>query len=64
MVIVYATLNVFLEKLYSFYRDGLNERRDMRSFASLHLFVRVFGMVLGYWNISGLLFFGICCLLI
>ena len=36
-----AALNIFMEKFYSCYRDGLDGGRDMRSFASLHLFIRL-----------------------
>ena len=33
-----AALNIFMEKFYSCYRDGLDGGRDMRSFASLYTF--------------------------
>ena len=34
-----ASLNIFVEKFYGCYRDGLDGGRDMRSFASLYFFV-------------------------
>ena len=34
-----AELNIFVEKFYSCYRDGLDGGRDMRSLASLYFFV-------------------------
>ena len=59
-----AALNIFAEKFYSCYRDGLDGGRDMRSFASLYLFVRILG---GYflfsWTYQTLLF-GVCCLVV
>ena len=59
-----AALNIFVEKFYSCYRDGLVGGRDMRSFASLYLFLRILG---GYflfsWTYQTILF-GVCCLLI
>ena len=59
-----AALNIFVEKFYSCYRDGLDGGRDMRSFASLYLFLRILG---GYflfsWTYQTILF-GVCCLLI
>ena len=58
-------LNIFLEKFYSCYRDGLDGGRDMRSFASLHLFIRILGILVGNWTYSGAsIFFGGCCLMI
>ena len=39
-----ATLNIFVEKFYNCYRDGVIEGgRDMRSFASLYFFIRILG---------------------
>ena len=38
---VIASLNIFVEKFYSCYRDGLNGGRDMRSLASLYFFLRL-----------------------
>lgn len=35
-----ATLNLFVEKFYSCYRDSLDGGRDMRGFAALYLFLR------------------------
>ena len=40
-----AALNIFVEKFYSCYRDGLDGGRDMRSFASLHLFIRLLSVL-------------------
>ena len=34
-----ASLNIFVEKFYSCYRDGLDGGRDMRSFASLYFII-------------------------
>ena len=39
-------LKIFIEKYYGCYKDGLEGGRDMRSFASLYFFVRVFLYVL------------------
>ena len=36
-----ASLNIFVEKFYSCYRDGLNGGRDMRSLASLYFYLRL-----------------------
>ena len=58
-----AALNIFVEKFYSCYRDGLGGGRDMRSFASMHLFIRLLTIPLTMW-ISPTIFFVICCLLI
>ena len=58
-----AALNIFVEKFYSCYRDGLDGGRDMRSFASMHLFIRLLTIPLTTW-ISPTIFFVICCLLI
>ena len=38
-----AAINIFVEKFYSCYRDGLDGGRDMRSFASLYFFIRIAG---------------------
>ena len=38
-----AALNIFVEKFYSCYRDGLDGGRDMRSFVSVHFFLRLLG---------------------
>ena len=58
-----AALNIFVEKFYSCYRDGLDGGRDMRSFASMHLFIRLLIIPLTAW-ISPTIFFVVCCLLI
>ena len=39
-------LNIFVEKFYSCYRDGLNGGRDMRSLASLYFIVLLLGYIL------------------
>ena len=36
-----TSLNIFVEKFYCCYRDGLNGGRDMRSLASLYFFLRL-----------------------
>ena len=41
-----AALNIFVEKFYNCYRDGLDGGRDMRSFASLNLFIILIYMLL------------------
>ena len=58
-----AALNIFMEKFYSCYRDGLDGGRDMRSFASLHLFIRLITLLLGRWS-SPTILYGICCVLV
>ena len=37
-----AALNIFVEKFYDSYRDGLDGGRDMRSLASLYFILRIF----------------------
>ena len=60
-----AALSIFVEKFYSCYRDGLDGGRDMRSFASLHLFIRLLStsvfMAAGMYPT---IIFSILCLLI
>ena len=34
-----GAINMFLDKFYSCYKDGLDGGRDVRSFASLYVFV-------------------------
>ena len=58
-----AALNIFMEKFYSCYRDGLDGGRDMRSFASLHLFIRLLTLLVSLW-ISPTILCGICCVLV
>ena len=41
-------LNIFVEKFYSCYRDGLDGGRDMRSFAALYFFI----LLIGYFMFS------------
>ena len=36
-----VALDIFVEKFYSCYRDGLDGGKDMRSFASFHLIIRL-----------------------
>ena len=58
-----ATLNIFVEKFYSCYRDGLDGGRDMRSFVSLYLFLRMLSFIL-FSLIYQTILFGVCCLVI
>ena len=58
-----AALDIFVEKFYSCYRDGLDGGRDMRSFASLHLFIGLLTPLVSIFAYPTL-FFGGCCLLI
>jgi hypothetical protein len=58
-----AALNIFMEKFYSCYRDGLDGGRDMRSFASLHLFIRLLTLLVGIWT-SPTILYGVCCVLV
>ena len=60
-----VALDIFVEKFYSCYRDGLDGKRDMRSFASLHLIIRLLlppVCITFYW--IAFIFFGSSCLLI
>ena len=60
-------INIFVEKFYCCYRDGLNGGRDMRSFASLYFFVVLFCYILLTSYVSNFLIatlFGGCSLLI
>ena len=41
-------LNTFIEKLYGCYRNGLDGGRDMRRFASLYFFLRIFCYLAGF----------------
>ena len=60
-----VALNIFVEKFYSCYRDGLDGGKDMRSFASLHLIIQLLFPLLRAFIISSIvIFFGGCCLLI
>ena len=47
-----AALNIFVEKFYSCYRDGLDGGRDMRSFVSVHFFLRLLG---NYFSVDEIL---------
>jgi hypothetical protein len=38
-----AAINIFVDKFYSCYRDGLDGGKDMRSFVSVHFFLRLLG---------------------
>ena len=51
-----APLNIFVEKFYSCYRDGLDGGRDMRSLASLSFFILLFSYII-VWSGGTLLFF-------
>ena len=60
-----AAVNLFVEKFYSCYRDGLDGGKDMRSFVFLPFFLRLsifFGLLLGsavsYWLFRFVLFGG------
>ena len=60
-------LNIFVEKFYSCYRDGLGGGRDMRSLASLYFCIVLFGFFL--WSVESTfflvaIFFGGCGLFI
>ena len=60
-----VVLNIFMEKFYSCYRDGLDGGKDMRSFASLHLIIRLLFPLLSSFSLSmGIVLFGGCCLII
>ena len=58
-----ACLDIFVTKFYSCYRDGLDGGRDMRSFASLHLFIRLILPIIFSFSYPTL-FYGGCCILI
>ena len=47
-----AALNIFVEKYYSCYRDGLDGGRDMRSFASLYFIIKIIFIVIGIIDFS------------
>ena len=53
-------LNIFVEKFYYCYRDGLDGGRDMRSLASLYFFVLLLGYIL--WSINGAIVFTLTAL--
>ena len=60
-------LNIFVEKFYSCYRDGLGGGRDMRSLASLYFCILLFCFFL--WSVKSTffllaIFFGRCSLFI
>ena len=62
-----ASLTFFMDKYYSCFKDGLDGRRDMRSFASLYFFFVLLGYVL--WSVITSFFlmsclFGGCALMI
>ena len=61
-----VALDIFVEKFYSCYRDGLDGGKDMRSFASLHLFIRLLLPLVNTITFSLMtpLVVGGCCLLI
>ena len=37
----FVAIHIFMDKVYSCYRDGLDEGRDMRSFSGLYFFFRI-----------------------
>ena len=43
-----CTLNFFVEKYYSCYKDGLDGGKDMRSFASAYFFINTLAYIVGY----------------
>ena len=43
-----CTLNFFVEKYHSCYKDGLDGGKDMRSFASAHFFITTLAYIVGY----------------
>ena len=43
------SVNFFVEKFYSCYKDGLNGERDMRSFVSIHFFIVLITYALHVW---------------
>ena len=60
-------VDIFVEKFYSCYRDGLGGGRDMRSLASLYFCIILFGFFL--WSVEPnfflvAIFFGGCSLFI
>jgi hypothetical protein len=63
-------LNIFVEKFYSCYRDGLDGGRDMRSLSALYFFVLLISYVLILITFNGTTFFALtslfvgCCLFI
>ena len=59
-----AALNIFLEKFYSCYKDGLDGGRDMRGFASLHLSIRLLTLLMALWNSTPTMLYGVCCFLV
>ena len=66
-----AGLNMFVEKFYCCYRDGLDGGKDMRSFASLYFFIRIVGFIgialfptISLAWLFQVLLFGSCSLLI
>ena len=61
-----AALNIFVEKFYDSYRDGLDGGRDMRSMASLYFILRIFVYLISipehYLIYNGLLVGGVTVL--
>ena len=43
-----CTLNFFVEKYHSCYKDGLDGGKDMRSFASVYFFINTLAYIVGY----------------
>ena len=44
-----SALNIFVEKFYSCYRDGLDGGRDMRYFSILYFLLRALAVTMGFW---------------
>ena len=60
-----VALDIFVEKFYSCYRDGLDGGKDMRSFASLHLIIRLFLPLVCFFLLSmGTVFLVGCCIIL
>ena len=60
-----CTLNFYVEKFYSFYQDGLDGGKDLRSFASLYFFLFLLSFVAWFVNIFFVtILFGACSIII
>ena len=58
-----AALNIFLERFYSCYRDGLDGGRDLRSFAALYLVLRMISFL--WFSLPFLTtLYGVTCVLV
>ena len=47
-----AELNMYVEKFYSCYRDGLDGGWDLRAFASLYFIVRIIFVLVSFFNLT------------